>query len=196
MLSIVLSASSLLPPSAGRSALGSGAVTRFAVRTPTMTLMTDMQAQMELLQRELDVAKAALLSLSPAPAQQNEVASRPMAFGGTAVGVVEPTGGGVMAAGSSQGAAVTEDAAAVVARAQAMMEEAMTAAQEITTKASVAVDSAIGTRRLSGIGMGTPTARYWYACAPHLKRIPRTTRSPLKTSLNHPKPPENHPKPP
>lgn len=120
--------------------MGSGALTRSAVRTPTMTLMTDMQAQMELLQRELDVAKAALLSLSPAPAQ-NEVARRPTAFEGTAVGVVEPTGG-CMAAGSSQAAPVTEDAADVVARAQAMMEEAMTAAQEITTKASVAVDSA------------------------------------------------------
>ena len=46
MLTLVLSASSLLPPHAGRSALGSGALTRSArTRTPAMTLMTDMQAQ-------------------------------------------------------------------------------------------------------------------------------------------------------
>ena len=73
MLSIVLSASSLLPPSAGRSALGSGALSRSAVRTPTMTLMTDMQAQMELLQRELDVAKAALLSVQQAKEEGGEL---------------------------------------------------------------------------------------------------------------------------
>ena len=141
MLTLVLSASSLLPPHAGRSALGSGALTRSArTRTPAMTLMTDMQAQMERLQRELDIAKVALLSLSPAPAQ-NEAARRPTAFDGNAVGVVKPTGGCIPAE-SSQPAPATEDAAAVVARAQAMMEEAMAAAQEITTKASVAVDSA------------------------------------------------------
>ena len=121
--------------------MGCGALTRSArTRTPAMTLMTDMQAQMERLQRELDIAKVALLSLSPAPAQ-NEAARRPIAFDGNAVGAVEPTGGRIPTE-SSQPAPATEDAADVVARAQAMMEEAMAAAQEITTKASVAVDSA------------------------------------------------------
>ena len=106
MLTLVLSASSLLPPHAGRSALGSGALTRSArTRTPAMTLMTDMQAQMERLQRELDIAKVALLSLSPAPAQ-NEAARRPTAFDGNAVGVVKPTGGCIPAE-SSQPAPAT-----------------------------------------------------------------------------------------
>ena len=89
---------------------------------------------MELLQHELDLAKAALLNLSPAPVP-NEVARRPTGFDG----VVQPTGAagcGAAAEPSQAAPLVIEAAEDVVARAQAMMEEAMTAAQEITTKAS------------------------------------------------------------
>ena len=94
---------------------------------------------MELLQHELDLAKAALLNLSPAPVP-NEVARRPTGFDG----VVQPTGAagcGAAAEPSQAAPLVIEAAEDVVARAQAMMEEAMTAAQEITTKASVATPS-------------------------------------------------------
>ena len=142
---------------------------------------------MELLQHELDLAKAALLNLSPAPVP-NEVARRPTGFDG----VVQPTGAagcGTAAEASQAAPPVIEAAEDVVARAQAllsppttnhpprtthhpppttrrpprtihhrppiahpptthrlsllqaMMEEAMTAAQEITTKASVATPS-------------------------------------------------------
>ena len=89
---------------------------------------------MELLQHELDLAKAALLNLSPVPVP-NEVARRPTGFDG----VVQPTGAagcGAAAEPSQAAPLVIEAAEDVVARAQAMMEEAMTAAQEITTKAS------------------------------------------------------------
>ena len=77
MLSLVLSASSLLPPSAGRSAVGSGAATRSAVRTPVMTLMTDMQAQARLdptrtaatSTRTTAAATSAAAATDPQPAQ-------------------------------------------------------------------------------------------------------------------------------
>ena len=107
-----------------------------------MTLMTDMQAQMELLQHELDLAKQALENLSPT--QLPTDVARATAFQATAVGVVEPTwiAGSSMAAESAPAVPVTESAADVVARAQAMMEHAITAAQAITTKATVAVESA------------------------------------------------------
>ena len=74
---------------------------------------------MELLQHELDLAKAALLNLSPAPVP-NEVARRPTGFDG----VVQPTGaaGGGLAAEASQAAPpVIEAAEDVVARAQALL---------------------------------------------------------------------------
>lgn len=134
LLLTVLGASSLLPPRVVRT-LESSAVTRFALRTPMMTLMTEMQAQMERLQRELDIAKEALENLNPT---QNEVTPATGLDTATESGV---TGSGV-AAESAQAVPDIESAADVVARAQAMMEQAMMAAQAITKKATVAVDSA------------------------------------------------------